>query len=168
MAYASATDLLARFDERTIADLASDTGEPISDFENDTKISAALDDASGKIDSALTVAQIYLPSELAELTGVSSALLKRITCELAMVFLIRRRQENLTDDALTQIGVQAEEYLDRLRKGERVFGDSEANQKAGLPTVDGPTTIDYQQLNLLPDRTRNFYPQRATRLPLGR
>ena len=168
MAYADAADLLARFDERIIADLASDTGEPVGDITNDMKVDAALDDASGKVDSALTVATIYTPTELTALEGGSLALLKRITCELAMVFLIRRRQENMGNEELNQIGVQAEEYLDRLRKGERVFGGSEAQQGAGLPTIDGPSVAQYTRMNLIPDRTRNFYPLRGTRLPIGR
>ncbi len=170
MAYASSADLIARFDVRIIQDLASDTGTQVSagDLSSDAKVSASLDDASGKIDSALTVAQIYTTDDLEGLTGNSLALLKRITCELAMVFLIGRRQEKFLDESLAQVEEKSEAYLDRIRKGERLFGSVEDAVTAGLPTVGGMTAVEYNELNLMPDRTHNFYPKRQSRLPLGR
>ncbi len=170
MAYASASDLTARYDTRIIQDLASDTGTAVSSgaLATDAKVAAALDDASGRIDSALTVARIYSTDDLDDLTGNSLALLKRITCELAMAFLISRRQEKLLDGSVAEVEQKSEDYLDRLRKGERLFGEAESAKDAGLPSVDGPTAVQYNELNLLPDRTRNFYPSRASRLPLGR
>jgi len=170
MAYASSSDLSARFDVRIISDLASDDGTQITEdaLATNSKVVAALADASGRIDSALTVARIYSTADLAALTGNSLALLKRITCELAMAFLIGRRQEKFLDEAIARVEQKSEEYLDRLRKGERLFGGSEEAKDAGLPSVDGPTAVDYSNLNLLPDRTHHYYPSRASRLPLGR
>jgi len=91
MAYATPTDLSARFDEAIIKDLASDTGDPVDNITTDTKVLAALDDASGRIESACTVSRLYSPDDLAGLTGNTLALLKRITCELAMAYLMGRR-----------------------------------------------------------------------------
>jgi len=167
VAYATATDLAARYDENTIKDLASDTGEPVDDITTDPKVLAALDDASGRVESAITVARIYSAADLAGLTGNTLALLKRITCELAMVFLIQRRPEKYADEALERMKAGAEDFLDRLRKGERLFA-VEAARDAGLPEIDGPSAITYNRLNMIPDRTRNFYPSRKSRLPLGR
>jgi phage gp36-like protein len=170
MAYASSSDLTARYDSRIIRDLASDTGTPVSEgaLATDTRVSAALDDASGRIDSALTVARIYSTDDLDALTGNSLALLKRITCELAMAFLISRRQEKMLDGSTAEVEQKGEDYLDRLRKGERLFGEAEAAKDAGLPSVDGPTSVEYAELNLLPDRTKHFFPSRASRLPTTR
>jgi len=170
MAYATSTDLTARFDARTIGDLASDSGTQVDEagLATSAKVTAALDDASGRIDGALTVAQIYTTDDLDDLTGNSLALLKRITCELAMAFLISRRQEKFLDESVSRVEAQSEEYLDRLRKGERLFGDVDAATAAGLPTVGGMTAVEYNELNLIPDRARNFYPARQSRLPLGR
>jgi len=167
MAYAASTDLVARYDERTIQDLASDTGTPVDDLGNDAKVSAALDDASGRIDAALTVANLYAESDLTDLTGNSLALLKRITCELALIYLIERRPEKYCGSDLKDRKKEAEEFLDRLRKGERLFG-IDALKEAGLPTVDGPTAVDYKELNLITSRTRNYYPNVKQRLPIGR
>ena len=160
MAYAASTDLTARFDERVIADLASDSGEPVGDLSSDATVEAALDDASGRIDAAVTVAQHYTPTQLAALTGTDLALLKRLTCELAMLFLMGRRQESWLGNDYERLEKRVEDQLDRLRRGERLFG-LEANRNAGLPTIDGPTTTQYDNLHLLRGRVHNFYPERV-------
>lgn len=167
MAYATPADLAARFDENTIKDLASDTGEPVADITNDQKVLAALADASGRIDGALTVARMYTAADLEGLTGNSLALLKRIVCSLAMAYMIERRPEKYANEGPSAAKKEAEEYIDRLRKGERLF-DVEVVRDAGLPEIDGPSAIDYRRLNLLPDRTRHFYPSRVSRLPIDR
>lgn len=160
MAYAASIDLIARFDHRVISDLASDSGEPVADVSTDANVQAGLDDASGRIDAAVTVAQHYTPADLAALTGTDLALLKRLTCELTMLFLFGRRQETLLGQEYERLEKRCEDQLDRLRKGERLFG-MEANRNAGLPTIDGPTTTDYRDLYLVRDRVQNFYPQRV-------
>ncbi len=166
MAYAASTDLTARYDANMVADLASDDGTPVADLAADAKVQAALDDASGQIDAAVTVARVYSTTNLAALTGNSLALLKRITCDLAMYYLMARRPEKYGKN-LSEFYEKADAYLESLRKGNRVFA-VEANLDAGLPTIDGPGASDYQRLNLLPDRTKNFYPARGSRLPIGR
>lgn len=167
MAYASSSDLAARFDERTIKDLASDTGAPVTDISTSGRVTAALDDASGRVDSAMLVGGMYSTDQLAALTGNSLAMLKRITCELAMVYLVEARPGRYASDQLEKQKETCEDFLDRLRKGERLF-NVQAAIDAGKPTIDGPTTVDYTRLQLIPDRTNNFYPARATRLPTGR
>lgn len=160
MPYAASTDMTDRFDERPLADLVSDSGEPVADLSSDRKLQAALDDASGRIDAAVTVAQHYTPTQLASLTGTDLAMLKRLTCELAMLFLMARRQDTWFSDRYERLELRCEAQLDRLRKGERLFG-LEVNREAGLPTIDGPTTTQYDNLHLLRGRVNNFYPQRV-------
>jgi hypothetical protein len=159
--------MIVRYDERTIKDLLSDTGEPIADLTGNTALTALLEAASGRVEAALLVARIYSTDQLAALTGNSLALLKDIVCDLTMAKLLRRRPEKYGADAIKAASQEAEEYLDRLRKGERLF-DIDANITAGLPKVEGPSTLDYEWLNLIPDRTQRFYPARMRRLPLGR
>ncbi len=168
MPYATADDLRARYDERILADLVSDTGQPVTTLATDAKITAALTDASGRVDAACTVANVYLADDLSGLAGNALSLLKLITCQLAMAALLSRRQERLGDEGLQRVTQEAEDYLDRLRKGERLFGSIEAAKSAGLPTTDGPRTVDYDRMNLLPDRTRNFFPSRGSRLATNR
>jgi len=167
MAYADADDMTARFDVRIIADLLSDNGEPVVDISQSPVLWAALDDGAGEIDSALTVANLYTPADLAALEGDSLALLKRINCGLAMSHLMERRQENIGSERIEAARLAAHQFLERLRKGERVFACVAENRDAGLPTVDGPSTVDYEKLNTVVDHCRGqFYPRR--RLPIGR
>ena len=80
MAYASVADLKKRFDVRTLGDLASDDGTQVAsaNLPADENVLAALDDASGEIDSAVLVARRYTTSDLTALTGNSLAYLKRL------------------------------------------------------------------------------------------
>lgn len=172
-------DLIARCDERVLQDLCSDTNTPIEDLSTDDRIVSSLQSGGGRVEAACRVASIYTIDQLEELELESSpgvyvnanalALYKDIVCQLALVKLLRRRPEKYADDAITEMKAEAEEYLDRLRKGERLFSIEDApHPGAGLPTIDGPTAITYQRLNMIPDRTKNFYPARKSRLPIGR
>jgi hypothetical protein len=166
-AYANYQDLLVFSDENTIKDLLSDTGNYAGDPATDPKFVAIANAASGQVQAACGVSQLYTATDLAALTGNSLALLKQIVCQLILVALVRRRPEKYASDGWQAVRKEAEEYLDRIRRGERLFDDS-AKQAAGLPTVDGPTSLGYQRLNLLPSRTKNYFPSVAQRLPLGR
>ena len=167
MAYADSDDLVKRFDERTLADLASDSGAPVPDLSTDDKITAALSSASGRINSAVMQSNLYTAVELAALTGDDLEFLVDLTCELAMAWLVRRRPSPDTAEWAKALFERTEETLDRLRQGHNLFNIL-VKKEAGQPEVDGPTSVDYERLNLIPDRTRNFYPNRATRLPIGR
>jgi phage gp36-like protein len=167
MAYASATDLIARFDEGVVADLCGDNGVPAADLSSNTKLSTALSDASGDINSAVMVSDLYTADDLADLTGDDLAFLKRLTCDLAMGYLMGRRPEKYAEGAVKNLTEQARTHLEQIRQGVHLF-NIEATKSAGQPDIDGPTALDYQRMNLLPDRTRNFYPSRSSRLPLGR
>ena len=165
-AFADSDDMVARFDERTLKDLCSDTGVPETTLSTNAKMTAALDDATGQILSAVRVAGTYNVSDLTGLTGESLAYLKRITCEIAMANLILRRVEKYGKQS-AEVRKSQKELLDMLKGGARVF-EVDNNIAAGKPTIDGPTADDYQRLNMLPDRTKNFYPNRQQRLPIGR
>lgn len=159
--------LIDFFDETIVADLVSDDGLPVPDLDTDAKLLRILDAAEGRLESACTVASIYTPSELAALTGTSLALAQEIIAGLAMAALLRRRGTAKYSEIADRVK-EYEDFLDRLRKGERIFGGSDDAIDAGLPEVDGPTVAVYERLNLLPDRTQHFYPNRSSRLPIGR
>ena len=166
MSYAAPADLLARFDPRDVGDLCGDDGVQVSriDLLTDPNLQACLDDASGAIDAALLAGGRYSTSDLAALTGNSLALLRRICCELALSYLWARRPLYRAEDrkAATEL---AEKALERLRKGENVFNVTE-NITASMPTIDGPTSVTYDDLNMIRDRTKNYYP--ARHLPYDR
>lgn len=167
MPYAVPTDLATFFDVTVIADLASDDGTPSADYTTDANVLAALSAASGQVNAAVMVGNIYVAADLAALVGDDLQLLKEIVCQLAMAKLIRRRPEKYGSEAYQKYVEDAESYLDRLRKGERLF-NLPAQEAAGLPEVDGPTIVTVNRLNLITARTRNFYIDPGRRLPLGR
>lgn len=165
--YASYQDFTDRFDERTLEDLSTDTGNVPDDAGNERSICAALLTGSGRVDAAVLVGKIYSVADLDALTGNSLALLKDITCMIAMSIMLRRRPGAYDAEFVKMMMEDAEKYLDQLRKGERLFNVDDV-VGAGNPTIDGPSSTDYNRLNLIPDRTNNFYPNRKSRLPLGR
>lgn len=164
--YATAQQLIARYDARTVGDLASDNDDQVSVFEipTDPVIAVALEDASGLIEAALSVGGRYTASDLEGLTGNSLSHLIRVCCDIAMANLYARRPGyNLEKvDKFQQI---ADKHLERLRTGENIF-NLEDHREAGTPSVGGPSTVDYQNLNLIRDRVSNYYPPR--RLPNNR
>lgn len=167
MAYAVPQDLVSYYDASVVADLASDTEMPESDLNSSRIVLKLLAFASGRINSAASVAARYSAEDLALLTGDDKEVLTELCCTLAMGKLLGRRPGSQHAEAYQEHIEAAEEFLDRLRKGERVFAFEE-NVEAGLPLVDGPTTVDYTRLNLIPDRIRHYYPSRGSTIPRGR
>lgn len=166
MAYATPTDLITRYDRNLIADLAGDEGTPGDPLTSD-RVLQALEAATGEIDAACRLGGRYLPSELAALGGADAAFLKDITCQLAMLRLVGVRVQSIGELAYKTLRETSDRVLDDLRSGRLIFG-TPAAERAVTPAVDGPSAITYDRLNLLPDRTRNYYPNRQSRLPLGR
>lgn len=162
MAYAAASDLIARYDARTLGDLVSDTGTRVASgsLAADPNIVAALDDASGEIEAALLMGERYSVADLAALTGNSLALLKRICCDCAMALIYGRRPEEQWADRRAAAEQVKAIHLERLANGERVF-NVEGIPEAGNPTIGGPSAIAVRRLNMIVDRTQHYYPGRV-------
>lgn len=167
--FAEPEDLENRFDSRTIRDLLLDNGEAATDVaNNNNRVMAALMDATGAIISACQVGRMYSEEDLETLvtaSGTDGSLIKRLTCELAMMYLIEARPEKFKGQ-YSELTKRTEGYLDRFRKGERVFS-IEGQLAAGVVSHDGLDRYEYQiHGNWIPDRMRGYYPARA--LPFGR
>lgn len=165
MAFATVADVLDRFDERTLRDLCSDTGTPATDLTTNGPLNAALESASGSVLVACTVGQMYDEAKLASLEGASRAILVDIVCALAVAKLVTRRPMR-ADVANVWKGTieEANAYLDKFRRGERVFPLPE-QLDASVPSAEGPTALDIPRQNLLTYRAHGFYPNPALRLP---
>jgi len=165
MAYATAAQLFDHHDIRTISRLASDSGGELNrqDLATCSKVTSALTAASGEVDAALLAGSRYSPSDLSGLSGNAAAHLVQMTCDITMSRLFRRRPA-LDPDLAKSYHEVAREHLEALRKGVNVFNLTSQQAKMH-PTVDGPTSLEYQQNNLLPDRTKHYYPARESRLP---
>ena len=167
MSYATTDDFALAFDEQTLRELASDTGTAVDSLSGSPAVAAALDAGAGRIEAACFVGAMYSADDLAGLTGNSAALLKRMNCEIALLYLMSRRPEKYGSDYFKAIDERIENYLQDIREGARLFA-TDAAKAAGLPMVDGPSALTFQRLNLITQRTRRFYPSVASRLPIGR
>jgi phage gp36-like protein len=167
-AYAEPSDLLARHDNTVVAELCSEDEHavPAEDLATDTNLLAALEDASGEVESACLIGKRYSVEDLEGLTGNSLAKLKRITCTIAMANLLERRPVVHVQEA-EKLLERAEKYLEQLRTGQRIF-NLEDQVDTQLPTVDGPTSVDCARINLLPDRMPRYFPTQVQRLPTTR
>lgn len=139
MAFATASDLTNRFDWRWIAKNILDGSTANTSYPTPTLaevlasgvVSAALDDASDLVMAAAAIGDRY---SVADLTGYGGNLLIRITCNLAMGLILMRRGRAVTDEeALSKPYTEALEYLEQLRRGERIFFAVPDVPAAGLP-----------------------------------
>lgn len=163
-AYAANADMLARYDARLLGDLCSDTGirVPEADLSDDTKLTAALEDASGMVEAALLTGNRYTVDDLSGLTGNSANYLKRIVCEIAMYLLEDRRRYNKDDNARIRAFEKSEEHLEMLRKGAHVFNVQAVKDAGVIDGEVGPSVVELENSHLVRYRTRNFYPRART------
>ncbi len=137
--YASAADLLSRQDVGLVGQLCVDNGQVATAADiidpltvGGFNVLTALLDASGEVEYAATRGERYQPSDLQQLTGASLGFLKRVTCDIAMMNLYDRRDGQNPPQNVLEKYKRAQEFLQQLVSGERVFGDLE-NQSAGPP-----------------------------------
>jgi phage gp36-like protein len=166
MAYATPADMLSRYDARTIGDLVDDTNSQVTPEELATNpvLLTMLADASGDIEAVLSVGGRYLPADLNQLAGNARNFLVRICCDLALAHLMRRRP-SLDAEKLKALADLARQHLKELQDGIAIF-PSDAAIDASQPELTGPTAVDFRDMNLMRDRTRNYFPRRV--LPEGR
>lgn len=163
--YCSPAQFLERYDVRTVGQLLSDTDVALSqtDVLQSTILNDLLMEASGWVESAALVANRYSPNDLYALatdpsalpgTGNSARMLAGIVAGITMFFLWDRRPTKYLEMGLPLRSEMAIEMLDRLRKGEAIFGIQEV-ANAGNPD---PKFITPEQIN-----TRNFSSNQARR-----
>lgn len=163
--YATVADLHDYFDWREIGDMISDDKDQISAADQrDTanvygaRIAKLLSRASGEIEGALLKGGRYTAADLSGLTGNSAAMLAGIVCEFVVLYLHERRPF-YKPEVLEKLRESTRARLKYLGSGDDIFGSVTKAVDAGMPTVDGPSTQDYIDLNLLPDRIK-YFPRR--------
>ena len=159
--YVSASDLTARFDERDIQQLVIDDSSDGAtvDVTTNTRVTAALDDAEGEVIGALRKGGRYEAAQLAALTGVDLAYLKRIICDIAMVHLLRRRPTFSPEIFKTYDDIRKRHIKDLQDGNSIITADEPAAAEAGTVSNEGPSVVEWDQLNLWRDRSR-YFPQR--------
>jgi phage gp36-like protein len=171
-AYASGDDLVARFDVDVIGDLATDNRTPLlrDDIPSHANVVVALLDASGEVETHLTLGGRYTVDHLENLNEKSQALLKKIVCTYAMANLFERRA-GLHAEMAKAIRERADEYRIQLTSGQAVFGiiDDTSHVDASEPQLDGPTSVEIERRNFLASRMSGRYvPSVKSRNPLDR
>ncbi len=165
-AFATAQDMIDRYDVRTLGDLVTDDGTRVAEasLPDNDKLAKALQAATGKVLAACLRANRYTKAQLLALSGESRDYLIDITCAIAFWNLWRRKPYTDLKDQQGQAKQEADEALEMLRSGDHIFDVSETRE-AGIPQID---TISRATIandwELVADVARNgrFYPRRRT------
>lgn len=153
MSYGQISDLTARFDQRLLGDLVSDGNVRVTNLTGNVNAQAALDSASGQINSAVLKGERYTVLDLQQLTGVDQAFLIDLTCNLA--FLKLRIRRGMPIEGFPYLD-QALATLEALGTGAAVFNVA-AVLEAGVPIDEFPSMQYWSRLNLLRDRATPGY-----------
>ena len=160
MSYATGEEFVQRYDVRLIGDLVKDDGVQASQTLIPTHpvVLALLGDASGAIDAALLVGNRYTPAQLADLSATAASFLRRLTSDLTLIYLKRRRGrfDPEKDGALLK---EINATLDSLRKGEDLLLLADQTQ-AAASTIElvRPELIPVCRKQTIRHNTRNYYP----------
>lgn len=134
--FITTADLVAAYDYRWIGQNITDTGVPATEAQvlASTKLAGFIEEASEQIMGACAVAARY---SLSDLETYGGALLRRITCDLVMGLILKRRvRANKDNEAFTAAYEEALNYLEQLRRGERIFYAVPNVPEAGLPATE--------------------------------
>jgi hypothetical protein len=159
-AYATGAQFVLHTDIRAIADCLNDDGTRAGGFqptpatvESHPAVLDALSKASGMVEMAAFVGEKYSAADLQALASNGQALLVGLVCDLATWRLQQRRWPTM---AITEQYRAAQEVLERLRLGERIFA-LQANAAAGLPNTTFINQQSICQLFLSTTQARRFY-----------
>lgn len=156
--YCSASELFFYHDPQQCADMIVDGTDPRPEVgemlapgsKYGSIIQRFLRTASGRVESACLIAQMYNPEDLAELynpthpanagkqNSASRETLVKLTADLCFWMLCQRRQPNAGDPRNVQGAVEAQQLLDQLRDGQRIFGFVETEEAGVGPVVQPP------------------------------
>lgn len=126
-------DFFVRYDYRWVGKQITDTGLAATDIDcrNSSVIAAFIAEASEMVVAAAAVGDRYSENDL---TLYGGQLLKRITADLTMGLILKRRARAASDlESLTGPYTEALGYLEQLRRGERIFYMVPDVAEAGLP-----------------------------------
>lgn len=157
-AYLTAADFLARKDLRSVAQFCSDDpNNPVPDgsVATNPNLLAALNAASGMLESAVLTSERYSVSDLQSLSGVSSEYMKSLLADIGMYLIMTRRPGPSPPETVVTSYEMALQALDALSRGERIFAFSETEQ-AGLPDTYQMTMSDQYRDNMWSVRNRRW------------
>lgn len=160
--YATGDDFAARYDVRLVGDLVRDDGtqEPVTSLALNPNLLAMLTDGYGKIISVITTGDRYTLAQLdpANLSPSGISFLKRLNCDLALLYLKQRRGKfnEKTDKFLKE---SCDEGLKALKDGAAILlGIHDPNALASVIGMSQPELLPIQRRNTIRFRVPNYYP----------
>lgn len=151
-AYATATDMIARYDVRTLGDLLSDNENvrlTSAQVLASTTLATLLSEASGEVEGVAFARRVYEPDDFAALTDNGLAKLAGVICAVCLQKCMARRPSRVKE--LPQQMVLALADLERLRLGDHIFAFSETAD-AGAEVI----TVTNDQMVPCPISKRGF------------
>lgn len=137
--FITAAQLTSRYDWRWIGENITDTGVPSasqSAVEGSAVVADAIEDASDLVMGAAAIGSRYSEADIAAYGG---RLLTRLVADLTMGLILKRRARAVEDwEKISAPYTEALEYLEQLRRGERIFWAVPDVAEAGLP---GATSV---------------------------
>lgn len=133
--FCTPTQLLSRYDYRWIANQIYDNGTAATQAQvlNSPIIAEFIQDASEMVLAAATIGERYSRGDLECYGG---CLLVRITCGLVLGLILKRRARGSKDEeALTTDYNESLQYLEQLRRAERIFFNVPGVVEAGVPAT---------------------------------
>lgn len=158
--YATADDLLKRYDARLLGDLVSDSGTPVApnDLPSNPVIDAVLRDACAAVDAAVFVGSRYTPEQMTTLSETAAAFVRRLVCDLALVY-IKRRRGRFDSDKDAALLKEINDTLAALRDGQDLLLLAEQSAApASTMELVRPELISVNAPHTIQRRTANYYP----------
>lgn len=164
--WADASDMVLRYDVRSLSNLISDSGSRDTDFANNSRLTALLSTSTGYMKSQFLRSKMYTTAQLDALTGESLELRKDICCSLTWWYLWRSKPWlEHTSEAQRASKEDAEAYMELLKSGGAIF-DIDSTVEAGIPKVTAvPSRTVTTNWELFKDRATGagrLYPRRRS------
>lgn len=155
--------------QATLAELTGNPGPPPVYTGIGATLNQMIEDAEAVLLAAACVAARY---SVQDLTLYGGALLQRVVCDLAAGEVLKRRMRAVSDEkALSAAYTEGLEYLEALRRGERIFYAVPNVPEAGLLTTAGLNPVPGVNPPLLTQLAARSFgvlaPGIATRWPWG-
>lgn len=152
--YCTGDEFLARYDQRIVADMLGDDGNPVSTvgLSTNTRLVMLLKQASGRLEASCAMGERYRPADLQALTGNAHEFLAGLVADLAYGLVMSRR--GMFEEAPPRVK-DAEATLARLSEGALIFPTIQAEQ-AGHVSNRQITTAQRDALGLISGNDRYF------------
>lgn len=152
--YASADDLIARYDIDQLKRLVTDSRTDISvaDLRIHANLTACLRSAAGMVEASLLHGARYSIDDLTSLTGNSQAYLVDLVCQIAFEHLLRRRSKDPQERE--QIESRVQNSLKMLASGHDVFALTPQIEGGLIDHVSIDPAITHITRNLRTDQLR--------------